>query len=136
MRDVRSTFCEPIHWHTFEDTLPTLATLRAHGWTHVILSNHVPELATLVDHLGLQPLVAAVFSSAIIGAEKPHPAAFQVVLGAIGPVDAVWMVGDNTQADIAGAEAAGIPGILVRQHHPEVPHCCADLQQLVSHLMR
>jgi putative hydrolase of the HAD superfamily len=79
-----------------------------------VLSNHVPELSTLVEQLGLGGLVERVFSSAATGYEKPHPEAFRLALRAFGDPVRRWMVGDNPTADVAGAEAIGIPAILVR----------------------
>jgi ribonucleotide monophosphatase NagD (HAD superfamily) len=37
------------------------------------------------------------------------------------------MVGDNYQADVVGAERAGIPAILVRSEHPEAQRSAKDL---------
>jgi putative hydrolase of the HAD superfamily len=102
-------------WSLFDDTLPALEELRAAGWRHVILSNHVPELDALVGGLGLAPLVGAVVNSALTGYEKPHAEAFALARRAAGDPDELWMVGDNPAADVRGAEAAGIPAILVRR---------------------
>jgi putative hydrolase of the HAD superfamily len=102
-------------WHLFEDTLPVLERLGSSGWRHVILSNHVPELPAIVAGLGLGPLVDSVVTSAATGFEKPNPQAFAAGLHVAGNVERVWMVGDNPEADIRGAEASGIPSILVRR---------------------
>ena len=112
---VRPTYTDPARWRLFEDTLPTLDRLSERGWTHVLLSNHVPELREILDHLGLTPRMARIFNSAETGYEKPHPRAFEMVLESFPDPAAVWMVGDNPQADVAGAEAVGIPAILVRR---------------------
>jgi len=114
-RRVRERFLDVnVAWRLFEDTRPALERLRSAGWRTAVLSNHVPELPVLVDGLGLGGLLEAVFSSASIGYEKPHPGAFAHALAACGRPERVWMVGDNPEADVAGAEAAGIPAILVR----------------------
>jgi putative hydrolase of the HAD superfamily len=101
-------------WRLFDDTLPVLGRLRADGWRHVILSNHVPELAGIVAALGMDGLVERVITSAATGYEKPHPEAFRGALAAAGEPQTVWMLGDNPLADVAGAEAVGIPAILLR----------------------
>ncbi len=101
-------------WRRFEDSLAALALTRTAGWRNVILSNHVPELPELVATLGLRQDVEQIFTSALIGYEKPHPEAFNVVLAACGAPRRSWMVGDNPLADVAGAEAVGIPAVLVR----------------------
>jgi putative hydrolase of the HAD superfamily len=110
---VRAHYVDKHRWRLFDDALPLLTALRELGWRHVILSNHVPELGELVAHLGLEPLVEATINSAVTGYEKPHPEAFALAREAAGGAAEIWMVGDNPRADIAGAEQAGIPAILI-----------------------
>jgi putative hydrolase of the HAD superfamily len=105
-------------WRVFEDSVEALGATAAAGWRNAVLSNHVPELSTLVEQLGLGGLVERVFSSAATGYEKPHPEAFRLALRACGDPPRRWMVGDNPAADVAGAEAIGIPAILVRTNGP------------------
>jgi putative hydrolase of the HAD superfamily len=101
-------------WRVFDDTLAALRATAGAGWRNVVLSNHIPELDALVTQLGLADLIERVFSSARTGYEKPHPEAFRIALRAEGNPSRRWMVGDNPLADVAGAEAVGIPAILVR----------------------
>ena len=101
-------------WQVFPDSPAALEATRAAGWRNVILSNHVPELEALVGRLGLADLVEDVHSSAVSGYEKPNPRAFELALAAAGNPAERWMVGDNPRADVAGAEAVGVPAILVR----------------------
>jgi putative hydrolase of the HAD superfamily len=111
----RARYVDPAAgWRLFDDTLPALRLLRDRGWRHVVLSNHVPELGQLVDALGLGALVEEIVCSAATGYEKPHPEAFAVALRLRRNGNPVWMVGDNPDADVAGARAAGIPAVLVR----------------------
>lgn len=127
---VRAVYTDPAGWRLFDDALPTLDCLAAQGWRHILLSNHVPELPAILTHLGLTPHFHAVFNSAQTGYEKPHPQAFRLVLDAAGSADALWMIGDSMTNDIAGAAAAGIPGILVRKSRPEATFACPTLEQV------
>ncbi len=112
-RLARARYADPAHrWALYDDTIPTLQSLD--GYRHVILSNHVPELETIVDALGLRELIHALVNSAVTGYEKPHPEAYAAARRAAGDPDEVWMVGDNPVADVEGAEAVGIAAILVR----------------------
>ena len=131
-RRVRAAYTTPTHWRLFDDTLPTLDRLSDLGWTHLLLSNHVPELPLLLDHLGIARPFACVFNSAETCYEKPHPEAFANVLRVVAGAEAVWMIGDNVTADVAGAQAAGIPAILVRSHHPDARHSCASLSEVIA----
>jgi putative hydrolase of the HAD superfamily len=111
----RRLYVEPaVGWKLFDDTLPALERLSRAGWTHAILSNHVPELRQLVAGLGLDELVATVSCSAETGYEKPHALAYASILDLLRPAEA-WMVGDNVGADVLGAEAVGLSAVLVRR---------------------
>ena len=114
-RQVRTRFCDKTAWHLYEDVLPALARLAEQGWSHHILSNHVPELGDLVRALGLAESVKAVHCSAVSGYEKPHPEAFRRSVAGLPSDATVWMIGDNVDVDVLGAEACGIRAILVRK---------------------
>jgi putative hydrolase of the HAD superfamily len=135
-KQVRCVYPDPVRWRLFDDTLPALSQLSEAGWHHVILSNHTPELPGLVKHLSLTPHILQVFGSAQTGYEKPHPGAFQTVLDAFPEVTQLWMIGDSLQADIEGARRVGIPGILVRCHHPEARLYRPGLAEITAFLSR
>jgi putative hydrolase of the HAD superfamily len=129
---VRERYVDPRYWRVFDDTLPALTHFRELGWRHLILSNHVPELETIVDHLGLGSLVDGVVNSAETGYEKPHPEAFAHARRAAGEAEQIWMVGDNKDADVAGAERVGIPAILVRRDGERVPGIARQVKTLAD----
>ena len=112
-RTFRSCYTDPTRWTVFPDAVAVLDELTAAGWTHLIVSNHVPELEELIDALGLSRHFTAVINSASVGWEKPNRQIFEAALDRVGRPRQVWMVGDNPVADIAGAGALGIPGIHV-----------------------
>jgi putative hydrolase of the HAD superfamily len=123
----RRLYVDPsVGWALFGDTLPTLERLAEAGWTHTILSNHVPELRQIVAGLGLGEVVAAISCSAETGYEKPHPDSYASLLDDLRPTE-VWMVGDNVVADVLGAEAVGIPAVLVRRPDPRAPRYADSL---------
>jgi len=129
-REVRAVYLDPECWTVFDDVVPALVTLRNAGWGHAILSNHVPELTHLTEALGLRQYFEEVFSSAAIGYEKPHELAFRRTLDQLGNPRAVWMVGDNYNADIVGAGGVGLPAVLVRTTHVEAKYQVQSLSQL------
>jgi putative hydrolase of the HAD superfamily len=126
-RQVRDVYTDPSAWRLFDDTRPTLRGLAESGWTHCLLSNHVPELPLILSHLGVLDEFAAVVNSADTGYEKPHPQAFREVLRTLRDSRSVWMIGDSYEADILGAEAVGIRGILARTDDSRARICCRDL---------
>lgn len=133
---VRSTYlATPERWRAFDDVVPVLETLADAGWSHAMLTNHVPELPDIVRWVGLTPYFTRIFNSAEIGYEKPHPCAFQTVMKAMGVPDTCWMIGDSYEADVVGAETVGIPAILVRRPHPKASRYAEtlwDVPRIVS----
>jgi len=90
----------------------------------------VPEFDDIAAALDLTPRMAAVFNSAWMGYEKPHPQIFRQVLALLGDDSPTWMIGDNFTADVQGAEVVGIPAILVRKPNAEARRFAADLTQI------
>src|SRR5437588_539414 len=129
---VRQRYVDPATYALFDDVLPTLRALSEQGFRHRLISNHVPELAAIVEALGCAPLVEHVTNSAAVGYEKPHPEIFRLALEAAGNPLQAWMVGDNVVADVLGAERAGLRGILVRREDPRANRCCPSLAGVLS----
>ncbi|MBN2075919.1 MAG: HAD-IA family hydrolase [Dehalococcoidales bacterium] len=115
----------------YDDTLPVLLDLHQKGWRHVILSNNYPELPDVVSHLSFSHLIADCITSGLVGYEKPNPCIFEYALERAEQPEKVWMVGDNIEADVRGAEAAGIPAILVHTQVTEKPgYYAANLHEV------
>jgi FMN phosphatase YigB (HAD superfamily) len=129
---VRARYLDPASWRVFADTRPALEQLTALGWRHVVLSNHVPELSRLIDALDLRVHLQEIYCSGVIGVEKPHPRAFETVFAGHPEARRGWMIGDSWHADVAGARAAGMRGILVRERHPEATLQCDSLHDVVA----
>ena len=115
MQIARREMLEARHWTLYEDVIPTLEKLSEDGWKHIILSNHVPELEEIVVKLEIRHFFEHVFTSGIVGFEKPHPRIFVFALSKIGAENQILMIGDNFEHDIEGAAQFGIPGILVTE---------------------
>jgi len=124
---VRPVYTDVAEWRLYEDTKDVLRELLEEGWNHAILSNHVPELRSLIDGLGLGSLIRCIVNSAETGFEKPHPRAFQAVLAALEHPSEVWMIGDSINADVLGAESVGLRAILVRSEDVRAPRRAENL---------
>jgi len=129
---VRARYCDPRQFLLYDDTLAALELVRSRGARAVILSNHVPELPSIVGALRLGDLVDAVITSALIGYEKPHPEAFRQALGHTPP-ERACMIGDNPVADVAGAEGIGMRTILVRHPDADYPDVLSAVSQVLDH---
>ncbi len=96
----------------FEDTLPVLDELRAHGLKLGLVSNAFDPgwlLHRDLEQMGLsQRLDFSVFSSEV-GKRKPHPAIFERALAelAVEPGRTLF-VGDSLYADVRGAKELGM----------------------------
>lgn len=131
-KQIRFSFLDPRNWQVFEDTVPTLETLTRLGWSHAIISKFSPGLEELLEQLGLLAHFTHVFNSAEIGFEKPNPRIFQHVLETLDHPETVWMIGDNPRHDVLGAEALGIPGILIRGTSDAVSRSSPDLYGVIE----
>ncbi len=96
----------------YDDALPALEVLRAHGLRLGLVSNGQRDLDEFARHHGLD--VDVCVGSMRHGRVKPHRSIFEAALRSLdaAPEDAA-MVGDNYADDIAGARALGMRAILV-----------------------
>lgn len=74
----------------------------------------------------MDDLFEDIITSAATGWEKPHPEMFRYALDRVANPDTVIMVGDNPEADVAGAQRMGIPALLVRGTSMRDLHAAAD----------
>jgi len=123
------------HFELFEDAVPTLETLRAHGLGVGLLSNTARDLEAFVTHHRLE--VDAVLTSRMHGKTKPHIAIFARILELLG-VDAARavMVGDTIEDDVDGARAAGMHALLLDRDglYPDAAGRLDDLRALPAAL--
>ncbi len=103
-----------IRFRAYDDAAPALAELRRRGLTLICVSNWDYALPQVLERCGLAASLDDVITSAAAGARKPDPAIFAAALGRAdcAPEEALH-VGDTAEEDVAGAEAAGIPALLI-----------------------
>ena len=111
---LRDDILDVSRYRVFDDVVPSLERAASAGWRNVIVSNHIPELTDLVSGLGLTRHFAAIVSSGVVGYEKPHRRLFDEALRHVRPGEAVWMIGDNREADCRPVCALGMKAVLVR----------------------
>jgi HAD superfamily hydrolase (TIGR01509 family) len=123
------------------DTAPVLEQLRAQGYYLAVVSNSIGTMEQHLARLGLGQYFQAVFDSGALGVEKPHPDIFRMALERAGVKgsEAVF-VGDTHATDIAGAQLAGLTGVLFDRvgayPHVECPKISSlpDLQKVLEEL--
>ncbi len=108
------TLLAAIRFEPFPDAVPALRALREAGVKLVAASNWDVSLHEQLDRTGLTPLLDGALSSAEVGAPKPDPEIFVRALALAGarPEEALH-VGDDVEADVGGALAAGLEPVLI-----------------------
>ncbi len=128
--------CWPaLRFRAYPEVAEALGALRAAGLRLVVVSNWDVSLHEALAQTGLAPLLDGAISSAEAGAAKPAPAIFERALALAGgaPPAAAVHVGDDAEADVAGARAAGIAPVLVLRDGaagPDGVTTLSDLQAL------
>jgi HAD superfamily hydrolase (TIGR01509 family) len=109
--DAEASFGERIA--LYDDTVPTLAALRATGSPIAIVSNCSRGTRETIERLGLDAAVDAVVLSCELRARKPDPRIYREALQALeaDPADAVFV--DDQTAYCDGARALGIDTRLI-----------------------
>ncbi len=112
--DVEDALLAAIVFEPFPDAVPALRELRAAGVKLVAASNWDISLHEQLERTGLTPLLDGALSSAEVGAPKPDPEIFTRALALAGarPEEALH-VGDDLEADVGGALAAGLEPVLI-----------------------
>ncbi len=106
---------EGIAFAAYADAAPALRELRAAGFALVVVSNWDVSLHERLAETGLTPLLDGAVASVEVGAAKPDGAPFArglALAGGIAPGTA-WHVGDDLEADVEGARAAGLRPVLL-----------------------
>ena len=113
-RRLSELFMLTANWHVFPDVAPALAALQERGLVVGAVSNWVWQLPELLHALDLVKQFDFIAASSRVGFEKPHPEIFQCALeqAKVSPDEAIH-VGDHLDADVAGAQGAGIHAVLI-----------------------
>lgn len=121
------------HFEIYEDVEPVLTTLAADGYVLGAISNSHRSLEAFTQHFRLDALIGTTISSAEHGFMKPHRSIFETALqrAKVRAADAV-MVGDSLKADIEGARAAGMRGVLLRRSGEHPPSLPADVSLITT----
>jgi putative hydrolase of the HAD superfamily len=126
LEHLQREFETPAHFHLFPDAIPTLERMRDAGYRLGIISNWSWNLPDLCDGLGITGYFEHIVTSARVGASKPHRAIYDYALHWFGaqPEECV-QIGDNAVADVGGAKAVGMHGMLIdrrgQEHAAEYP---------------
>lgn len=116
------------HWIPESDTLSTLQKLHQDGYRLGLLSNASDDndLQELVDKAAIRPYLDLVLTSARAGFRKPSRKVYQKALDMLQVrPERTAMIGDSLEADILGAQQAGLRAIWITRR--------ADMQAEQKH---
>lgn len=107
---------EEAAYQPYPDALETLKRLQSQGYRLGLYSNATDDklVQRLVNQAYLRPFLSPTFSSAGCGWRKPKREPFDLIARRWGLApEQIVVVGDTLNADILGAQNAGMHGILV-----------------------
>jgi len=111
---------DPANWKADPEAAPLLARLKERGLSLGVISNFDYRVYGILEGLGLASYFDSVTISSETGWAKPAPEIFQAALGRHTTAPAAALhVGDSEEMDLAGAQAAGIAGVLLDRKAPE-----------------
>jgi putative hydrolase of the HAD superfamily len=120
-----------------DDTLQTLKALRAQGLKLGLITNG-PTIwqERKITSMGIAPLLDTLLISGSEGIEKPDPRIFARALERcdLSAGEAIF-VGDNPDADIRGAQAAGLRPVWKRMGYWSVPADVATIDRISEILL-
>lgn len=119
----------------YPDTEPCLAWVKGLSLKLGVVSNSQNEtmLTQLLSKVGIAQHFDCIISSGTVGCEKPNPRIFEVASQRIG-LDATSLVhvGDNYDADVLGAKAAGIMPVLIDRSGKHPGKDCTIVNSLLD----
>lgn len=116
-------------YEAYPDAKEVLLHFKEMGYENYIISNNFPELGKVFERLGLGAEIAAYFTSASVGYEKPRSEIFEYALSVAGKPEICYMIGDNPVTDYQGGIDAGMTPVLVHNVQ-EGKLCCEKLRDL------
>jgi putative hydrolase of the HAD superfamily len=111
-----------------------LDAAREAGWSFAVITNG-PELRQRrkIEATGLDELADAVCISEEVGAPKPAPVIFERAAERAGTtLEGAWMIGDNLDADIAGAHGVGARSVWIKREDDWVTYRSGTEPDLVA----
>lgn len=130
-------FARASEWRIYDDVLPTLEELARRGFRLGIISNWDDRLRPLLAALDLASHFEVTMISAEFGCSKPEREIFESAaqLFRLLPAE-ILHVGDNWNADVEGARAAGFRSVQIARGSPAGDDRVASLLELEAVVAR
>lgn len=103
-----------IFYRLYGDVIPTLEKLKSAGFRLGIISNWDSALPELLERLGISYLFEKIYSSCLLGVEKPSPEIFKAAAAGFDVnLGKCLHVGDDLEIDALPAVELGMSALLV-----------------------
>lgn len=126
-------FSQPSAWRIYDDVWPALEDLARRGVRLGVISNWDNRLRALLAALELAERFEVIMVSCEQGCAKPARAIFESAARQFRlPPAGILHAGDNWEADVQGARAAGFHSVQIARGSPEGPDRAATLGALAG----
>jgi putative hydrolase of the HAD superfamily len=107
-------FAEADAWRIYGDALPALEALASRDIALAVISNWDERLRPLLQQFQLDRYFETIVVSCEVGFAKPSPVIFEHAAKTLGVMpEQILHVGDSSEEDVAGANAAGVRALLI-----------------------
>ena len=111
----------PVDNHLFKNSFEILEYLSVKYKLHIITNGFEEVQHLKLNNSGIKKYFNTITTSEEVGLKKPHPAVFQTALSKASAIPhKSIMIGDSFEADIVGAENAGMHTLFFNYRNEEV----------------
>lgn len=123
----------PNNNHLFEGAIELLDYLQPKYKLHIITNGFAAVQTKKIVNANLDSYFETITNSEMAGVKKPHPTIFDFALSlANASKEESLMIGDSFEADIIGAQEAGIEAIFFNEQNIEVENQVYQIKHLLD----
>ena len=123
----------PEHNHLFDGAIEILDYLKPNYKLHIITNGFASVQTKKLNNSKIGHYFDTITNSEMAGVKKPHPTIFDFALSlANASKEESLMIGDSFEADIIGAQEAGIEAIFFNEQNVEVDNPVLQIKHLLD----
>ena len=123
----------PEHNHLFDGAIEILDYLKPNYKLHIITNGFASVQTKKLNNSKIGHYFDTITNSEMAGVKKPHPTIFDFALSlANASKEESLMIGDSYEADIIGAQEAGIEAIFFNEQNIEVENQVLQIKHLLD----
>jgi putative hydrolase of the HAD superfamily len=123
----------PEHNHLFDGAIEILDYLKPNYKLHIITNGFASVQTKKLNNSNIVHYFDTITNSEMAGVKKPHPTIFDFALSlANASKEESLMIGDSYEADIMGAQEAGIEAIFFNEQNIQVENAAFQVKHLLD----